>query len=154
MVTADCDAATLLHCAVRVQNIVCRPSADIDHQRSEVFLVLGKDHLSRSQPAKNDILNVQRQFLHAPDRVLNARPHTVNNVEVCFQSLAEHPHWVKHAVLSVDMIMLNDGMKECVLRRYAYLTSIDFYVFDILFVNFIAVLGQHDAPSIVEALKV
>ena len=49
--------------------------------------------------------------------------------------------------------MLNDGMKERVLRRNAYLARIDFHVFDVLLVNFIAVFGQHDASAIVEALK-
>src|SRR4029077_76343 len=49
--------------------------------------------------------------------------------------------------------MLNDGMQERVLRRDAYLARIDFHVFDVLLVNFIAVFGQHDAPAIVEALK-
>src|SRR5713101_1458217 len=52
------------------------------------------------------------------------------------------------------MIMLNDGMKERVLRRNAYFARIDFHVFDVLLVNFIAVLGQHDASAVVEAVKV
>ena len=50
--------------------------------------------------------------------------------------------------------MLNDGMKERVLRRNAYLARIDFHVFDVLLVNFVAIIGQHDAPAIVEALQV
>src|SRR5262249_13330381 len=60
----------------------------------------------------------------------------------------------QHAVLSIDMIMLDNGMKECVLRRNAHLTRIDFYVFDILLIDFIAVLGQHYGSAVVEALKV
>jgi len=78
----------------------------------------------------------------------------VNNVEIGFQSLAEHPDWIQHAVLSIDMIMLNNGMKECVLRRNAHLARIDFYVFDVLLIEFIAVLGQHHGSAVVEALKV
>src|SRR5436190_19675570 len=50
--------------------------------------------------------------------------------------------------------MLNDRMKERVLRRNAYLPCINFHVFDVLLVNFIAVLRQHDASAVVEALKV
>src|SRR6266478_4464281 len=45
-------------------------------------------------------------------------------------------------------------MKERVLRRNAYLPRIDFYVFNVLLVNFIAILGEHDASAIVAALKV
>src|SRR4029453_2192301 len=45
-------------------------------------------------------------------------------------------------------------MKERVLRGNAYLARIDFYVFDILLIDFIAILREHDASAIVEALKV
>src|SRR4029453_7411792 len=45
-------------------------------------------------------------------------------------------------------------MKERVLRRNAYLARIDFDVFDILLIDFITILGEHDASPIVEALKV
>ena len=50
--------------------------------------------------------------------------------------------------------MLNNGMKECVLRRNAHFARIDFYIFDILLVDFIAVLGQHHGSAVIEALKV
>ena len=116
--------------------------------------MLRQNDLGRSEPAKNDILNVERQFFHAADRVLDPCPHTVNDVEIGLQSLAEHPDWVQHAVLPIDVIMLNNGMKECVLCRNAHLARIDFHVFDILLIDFIALLGEHDAPAIVEALKV
>src|SRR5262245_9737079 len=51
------------------------------------------------------------------------------------------------------MVMLNDGMEERVLRRDAHLARIDFHILDVLLVNFIAIIGQHDASAIVEALK-
>ena len=60
MVAADRDTAALLHRAVRVQDIVCRPAADIDRQRPEIFLMLREDHLGRSKAAENDILDVER----------------------------------------------------------------------------------------------
>src|SRR5438105_13821740 len=102
MVSADCNATALLHCAVRVQNIVRCPSADIDHQCPEVFLMLRQNDLGGSEPAKNDILNVERQFFHAADRVLDPCPHTVNAVEIGLLSLADPPDRPQHAALSTD----------------------------------------------------
>jgi hypothetical protein len=58
MIPADRNATTLLDCAVRVQDVVSRPPADIEHQCSEILLVLGQNNLGRSKPAENDVLNV------------------------------------------------------------------------------------------------
>jgi hypothetical protein len=55
--------------------------------------------------------------------------------------LAEHADGIEDAVLPVDVIMLDDGMKERVLRRNAHLARVDLYIFDILLVDFIAFLG-------------
>src|SRR5206468_339464 len=63
------------------------------------------------------------------------------------------PYRVQHPVLSIHMIMLNEGMKERVLRRNAHLARINFYVLDIPFINFIAILGQRDASTVIETLQ-
>ena len=77
----------------------------------------------------------------------------MNDVKIGFQFLAKHARRTQHALLPIDVIMLNERMKECVLRRNAHLARIDFYVFDILLINFIAVLGNHDASAIVKTLQ-
>src|SRR5437868_1569586 len=64
--------------------------------------MLGEYHLCGSKPAKNDILDVQRQLFHASDSILNARAHSVDDMKICFQFLLEHPDWVQNAVLSID----------------------------------------------------
>jgi hypothetical protein len=74
-------------------------------------------------------------------------------MKISFQFLPKHPDRVQHALLSIDLVMLNDGMEEGVLRGNAHLTRIDFYVLHILLINFIAVLWQHDASAIVETLQ-
>src|SRR5215475_4052188 len=51
------------------------------------------------------------------------------------------------------MVMLDDGMQECVLRRNAYLARIDFYIFDVLLIDLVTVLWQHHTSAIVEALE-
>src|SRR4051812_14561036 len=45
-------------------------------------------------------------------------------------------------------------MKKGVLRRDTDLARIDFYIFDVLLVDFVAVLRQHDTTPIVKSLNV
>src|SRR6266567_4008422 len=154
MVAADRHATALLHCAVSIQNIVGCPAAHIDHQCPEIFLMLSEDYLRRSEPAEHDILDVERQLFHAPDGVLNARAHTVDDMKIGFQFLPKHPDRIEHAVLSIDVIMLNDRMQESVLCRNAHLARVNFYILGVLLINLIAVFGQYHAPAIIETLKV
>ena len=110
--------------------------------------------MRRSKRAENDIFDFQRQLFYASNTVLNARAYAVNDVKVGLQSLSEHPDRAEHAVLSIDMIMLNDGMQESVLCRDAYLARVDFYILDVLLINLIAVFGQRHTAAVIEALKV
>src|SRR5207253_10801618 len=96
--------------------------------------------LRRSKPAKNNVLHVQRQLFHAADRILNPGAHPMYDMKIGFQFLPKHSDRVQHAVLSIDVVMLNEGMEECVLCRNAYFARIDFYVLDVPFINFISVL--------------
>ena len=150
MIAANSEHAALFHRAVHVQNVVGRAAADIDHERAEIFLMLREDYLCGSKRGKNDILYFERQFFHAADRVLDPRPHPVNNMKIRFELLPEHPDWIQHAILSVDVIMLNDGMQECVLRGNAHLARVDLYVLDILLIDFVAILRQQDEPRLLK----
>ena len=115
--------------------------------------MLGEDHLRGSKPAEDDVLDVKRQLFDASDGVLNACPHAVDNMKIGFQFLPKHPDRIQHAILTVDMIMLDNGMQEGVLRRDAHFACVDFYVLDVLLINLIAVFGQHHTPSIIKTLK-
>ena len=70
--------------------------------------MLSQDNLGRGQPAKNDVLHFERQFFDATNRILNAGANPVNDMKIRFQFLAQHSDWVEHAVLAVDVIMLDD----------------------------------------------
>src|SRR5439155_18511079 len=139
--------------AFRVQHVISSSSTYIDHQRTEVFFMLGEHDLRRSQAAKNHVFHVQRQFFHTSNSVLNPCTYAVDDVKICFQFLPEHPDRIQHALLSVDLVMLNDRMEERVLRRDAHLARVNFYVLHILLINFVAVLWQHDASAIVKTLR-
>jgi hypothetical protein len=153
VVAAYSQTTALSDRALRVQHIISRSSAHIDHQRTEILFLLGQHNLGRSQAAKNHVLHVQRQFFHASNGVLNPCAHAVDDVKIGFQFLPEHAGRIQHALLSVDLIMLNERMQERVLRRDTHFARINFYVLHILLINFIAVLWQHDASPIVEALQ-
>ena len=143
--------AALLDRAIYIQNVIRRPTPDIDDERAEVFLMLGEHDLGGGERGENDVLHFEGQFLHATDRVLNARPHTVDDVEIRFEFLAEHAHGVENAV---NVIMLDDGMEEGVLRGNAHLPCVDFHVLNVLLVHFVAIFRQHDTTAIIETLDV
>jgi hypothetical protein len=102
----------------------------------------------------NDIFHFERQLFHAADRVLDSRPHPVNNMKIRFELFPKHPDGTQHAILAVDVIMLNDRVQECVLRRNAHLAGVDLYILDVLLIDFVAILRQRDRTAIVKALNV
>src|SRR5207244_10140078 len=60
---------------------------------------------------------------------------------------------VNQTLLSLNLIMLNDGGDERLLSVNAYLARVDFYVLHVPFINTIAVLGKHHTATIVETLQ-
>src|SRR6187200_1454304 len=108
MVAADREDAALFYRAIDIKNVVAGPTADIDDERPEIFLVLGQDYLGGSERGECHILDFQRQFLHATDRVLNPRSHSMDNVEIGFEPLPKHPDGIEHPLLPIDVIMLDD----------------------------------------------
>ena len=114
--------------------------------------MLGEHDLRGSEPAKHNVFDVQRQFFHAANRILDPCAHAVDNVKISLQLLAEHADRVQHALLSIDLVMLNNRMEERVLCGNAHLARVNFYILHILPINFIAVLRQHDASAIVKTL--
>ena len=116
--------------------------------------MLGQDDLSGGERIKDDVFHLERQFLDAANGVLNPRAHAVNDVEIGLQLLPEHADGIEHAVLPVDVIMLDDRVQKCVLRRNAHFARVDLHVLDILLVDFVVIFRQNDAAAIVEALNV
>ena len=116
--------------------------------------MLGEHDLRGRERGEDNVFHFQWQFLHATDRVLNPGAHAVDDVKIGFQFLPEHANGIEHAVLPIDVIMLNDGMQKGVLRRNADLARIDLHILDVLLVDLVAIFRQHDAAAIVEALNV
>ena len=142
MIAADAEDAALFHRAIHIQNVIRRAAADIDHERAEIFLMLGEHDLRGGERGEDHVLHFERQFLHATDRVLDARPHAVDDVKIRLELLPEHADGVEHAVLPVDVIMLDDGMKKRVLRGNAHLARVDLHILDVLLVDFVAIFRQ------------
>ena len=154
MVAAHGQTTALPHCSLGVQNVVSGSAAHINHESAKVLLLLCKHDLRGSEPAKHNVLYLQRQFLHTSNGVLDPRAHTMDDVKIGFQFLAEHTDRVQHALLAIHLVMLNDGMQESVLRGNAYLARVNFYVLHILLIDFIAVLREHNASAIAKTLQV
>src|SRR5437868_4636704 len=96
--------------AVEIRNEIGRATTDINNQSTEIFLLLRQHHLRGSQRGENNVFHLQWQFLHTTNRVLNPSAYTVDDVKIGFQFLTKHANRVEHAVLPIDVIMLNDGM--------------------------------------------
>ena len=77
----------------------------------------------------------------------------MDDVKIGFQFLPKHADRIKHAILSIDMVMLDNGMEESILRRDAYLACVDFHILNVLLINLIAVFGQRYTATIIETLK-
>src|SRR5215212_464408 len=154
MVAAHGQDSTLFDRSVDIQNVVARPATDIDDQRAEILLMLSEDHLGGGERGENHILHFKRQLLDATNRVLNPGANAMDDMEVGFQFLPKHADWIEHAVLPVHVIVLDNGMKERVLRGDAYFPRIDLHVLDVLFVDFIAFFRERNRAAIIEALDV
>ncbi len=154
MIAADGEHAALFHRSVDIKNVIGRAAAHIDDQSTEIFLVLGEHDLSGGERAEDDIFHFERQLFHASDGVLDASADAVNDVKISLQLLPEHSDRTEHAVLAVDVIMLNDGMQKCVLGGNAYFARINFYILNILLVDLVALFRKCHATAIVKALDV
>src|SRR5438105_5975426 len=108
VIAADCQDAALFHRAVDIKNVIGRAAADIDYERAKIFLMLRQHDLRGSERAKNDVLDFERKFFHAPNRVLNPVSHAVNDVKIGLDFFAEHSDRIENAILTVGVIMLND----------------------------------------------
>src|SRR5581483_2087724 len=100
------------------------------------------------------VFNFEWQFLYTANAVLNSRSHSVDDVEIGFQLFTEHPNRIQHAVLSVDMVMLNNRMQKRIRRGNAHLARVYLHVLHVLLVDFVAIFREHDATAIVKALDV
>src|ERR1700730_3700471 len=108
VIAAHGEDAALLHRSIDIKNVIGRASANVDDKGPEIFLVLGENNLRRSKRAEDHVFDIERQLFHTPDGVLNAGPHAVDDVKISFQFFAEHPDRIENAILSIDMVMLDD----------------------------------------------
>src|SRR5436190_3330164 len=154
VVAAYSKDAALFNGTVHIQNVVRRAAPNVDHERAEILLLLRQHNLRGRERGEDDVLHFQRQFLHAANCVLNAGPHSVDDVKIRLQFFPEHAHGVEHAVLPVHVVMLNNRMEKGVGGGNAHFASVDLYVLDVLLVDFLAIVRDHDATAVVKTLNV
>src|SRR5689334_5276883 len=115
MVATDSEATALFYSSIDVENVVSSASANINDESAEIFLVLSENDLRGGESGEDDILHVEGQLLHATDGVLDSGPHTMNHMKIGLEFLSQHADRVEDTILSIDMVMLNNGMKKNVL---------------------------------------
>ena len=150
MVPSNRDDAALLDRAVHVHEVVNGAAADIDDQHAEILLVLADDNLRARQGIEHHVFHFQGDLLDATDRVLHPRADAVDDVIIRFQLRAQHADRRQHAILAVDVIMLDDGVQKRVLRGDVHITCVALDLLQIVLVDFVAILRQLDHATIVE----
>src|SRR5439155_20437041 len=144
----------LLNRPIDIKNVIGRATANIDHERAEVFLMLSEHNLRGSKRAEDNILDLERELLNAADGVLDPGADAVDNMKIGFQFLPEHADRIEHTILSIDMVMLDDGMKKRVRRGNAHLARAHLHILDVLLVDLLPTLRHDHAAAIVAALTV
>src|ERR1019366_3295922 len=91
------------------------------------------EHRQRGgKTADGNVLDVQRHLFDTADSVLQPGPHTVNDVDVCFQFGADHADRVLDAVMAVDVEMLADRVDHHVIHGDVHRFGIEQDVADFL----------------------
>ena len=111
------EAAALPHRAIDIHEVIGGAAADIDGKRPEILLVLVQHHLRGGERIEDDILDLERDLLHAADGVFHPRADAVDDVKIGLELAAHHADGIEHALLPIDVIMLEDRVDEHVLRR-------------------------------------
>ena len=108
--------AAMTDSAVDVDQVVGGAAADIDHKGTVVFLVLVEDDLGAGQRTQHDVLDPQFQGLDAAHRVVDPCFDPVDDVKIGVDLDPLGLERVDHVLVPIDVIGLEDGVKERVLR--------------------------------------
>jgi hypothetical protein len=78
-------------------------------------------------------------------------PDAVDDVKISLQLGAHHPERVQNAVLTIHIIVLQDGVQEHVRLRNAHLPRRSLDVLEILFADLLAIIRDHHGAPIIKA---
>src|SRR5262249_50632100 len=147
VITAHGKHATLLYGAIHINHEIGDSATDVDDDCSELLLILLQYSLRGRKRVDDDVSWFQFQFLHTTNRILNPCPDAVHNMKIRLQFPAQQSNGVQYAVLSIDIVVLNNRVKDAILHRQTDLASIRPHIVQILLVNFLSSLLEHnDAP--------
>jgi len=136
-----------------INDVVRDSPADIDHHGTGLFLGITENDLRGGDRIHHDIVHFDIELLYAANRVLNPGHHPMNDVVIGLQLGAEHPERINHALLSIDIIALDDRVQDYILLRNRDLLGLVFDIPDFFFRDF-AFIRQGDRASVVETLQV
>ena len=89
-------------------NVGTGTAGPIDDKRAEIFLLLREYDLRGRKRAEDNIFDLQRQLIDTTNRILDPRADPVDDVKIRFQFASKHAERIEYAVLTIDVIMLDD----------------------------------------------
>ena len=78
----------------------------------------------------------------------------MHDMELGFEFAADHPERTGHAFLSVDVVMLVDGMQEDIARGNTDIERALLDLLDVLLFDFVAIIGDRNTAAIIQAFEV
>ncbi len=154
MVATNRQHAGVLDDATGINDVIRRAAADVNDQRAEFLLLVGQQRQRRRKAVENNFIHFQLQAFDKANGVLQAVRVAVNDVHIHLQPRTEHPHRIRHAILSIHKKMLADGVNDVVFRRQIDRLRVLDHILHIVLGNF-AVGGNHRMhAAIVESANV
>ena len=109
--------------------------------------------MRRGHGAHHDIGHFEVGFADAAQAVLNARLRAVHDMKFSFELAPNHPERTGHTLLSVDVVMLVDGMQEDIARRNTDIKRTLLDLLNVFFFDFVAIIRDGYASTVIEAFK-
>jgi hypothetical protein len=82
-----------------------------------LLLIFVEHRLGGGKGIYDDVGRFEFKLLDATDRILNPGANAVNNMEIGFQFLSKETHRVQYSILTIDVVVLDDCMKDTIFHR-------------------------------------
>ena len=148
MVAADGDHTALANGPVFINNVVGYPAADINNNNAGCFFLVIQDGVSGRHGVDHYVFHVDSNFADAADGALDPVYDAVNDVIIGFQFRATDPDRVDHALATIDIVLLQDGVKDVVVLRQTDFLVFRGDIFDFLLRDFAPAFDSDGASMV------
>src|SRR5262249_102570 len=89
-----------------------RAAADVEEAGAEVALVLGEAGFGGSERLENGVADENASSVGRGDKVLRRGDRRSDNVDVGFETLADHAHGVPNSLLGIDRKFVGESVED------------------------------------------